>query len=88
MERTDLYLTDQKHVPLSTLMPGQQGIIMRVGGQRNFRRRLLEMGMVPGETVLVERVAPLGDPVEFKIKGYHLSLRRQDTANIDIQPYV
>ena len=73
------------HVPLSSLLPGQHGIILRVGGQRNFRRRLMEMGMVPGETISVERVAPLGDPVEFTVKGYHLSLRRRDTAQIDIQ---
>lgn len=77
-------LTGQNHVPLSSLVPGQQGVIVRVGGQRNFRRRLLEMGLVPGETVVVERVAPLGDPVEFRVKGYHLSLRRRDTAEIDI----
>ena len=76
--------TGRNHVPLSSLAPGQQGVIARVGGQRNFRRRLLEMGLVPGETVLVERVAPLGDPVEFRVKGYHLSLRRRDTAEIDI----
>lgn len=77
-------LTGHNHVPLSSLLPGQQGVIARVGGQRNIRRRLLEMGLVPGETVLVERVAPLGDPVEFRVKGYHLSLRRRDTAEIDI----
>lgn len=77
-------ITGQTHVPLSSLAPGQQGVIARVGGQRSFRRRLLEMGLVPGETVLVERIAPLGDPVEFRVKGYHLSLRRRDTAEIDI----
>jgi Fe2+ transport system protein FeoA len=43
------------------------------------------MGLVRGETIAVERVAPLGDPVEFTIKGYHLSLRRQDIANIEVE---
>ena len=85
MSLIDLCPDGYSRVPLSSLIPGQQGIIMRVGGQRNFRRRLLEMGMVPGETIMVERVAPLGDPVEFRVKGYHLSLRRQDTTQIDIQ---
>jgi Fe2+ transport system protein FeoA len=43
------------------------------------------MGLVNGETVLVERVAPLGDPVEFLVKGYHLSLRRADAAHIEVR---
>lgn len=72
-------------VQLNQLNPGQAGIIVRVNGQAAARRRLLEMGLVRGETIFVERVAPLGDPVEFTIKGYHLSLRRQDAANIDVK---
>jgi Fe2+ transport system protein FeoA len=72
-------------LPLSTLVPGQTATIVRVGGQALVRRRLLEMGLVRGETIAVERVAPLGDPVEFTIKGYHLSLRRHDAANIQVQ---
>ena len=70
---------------LDQLNPGQSGTIVRVGGQPAARRRLLEMGLVRGETISVERVAPLGDPVEFKIKGYHLSLRRHDAANIQVE---
>jgi Fe2+ transport system protein FeoA len=45
----------------------------------------MEMGLVSGETVLVERVAPLGDPVEFFVKGYHVSLRRDDARHIEVQ---
>ncbi|HMQ56825.1 MAG TPA: FeoA family protein [Anaerolineae bacterium] len=71
-------------VLLSQLTPGQSGTIVRVGGHAAARRRLLEMGLVRGETIRVERVAPLGDPIEFQIKGYHLSLRRQDAAKIEI----
>jgi Fe2+ transport system protein FeoA len=74
----------QQVVPLSLLCPGQQGQIVRVGGPPATRRRLLEMGLVNGETIGVQRVAPLGDPVEFIIKGYHLSLRRQNAADIDV----
>jgi Fe2+ transport system protein FeoA len=44
----------------------------------------MEMGLVSGETILVERVAPLGDPVEFFVKGYHLSLRRNDAQNVQV----
>jgi len=45
----------------------------------------MEMGLVSGETVLVERVAPLGDPVEFFVKGYHVSLRRDDAWHIEVR---
>jgi ferrous iron transport protein A len=70
---------------LSDLVPGQRARIVRVGGRGRARRRLMEMGLVKGETVLVERVAPLGDPVEFLVKGYHLSLRRSDAQHIEVQ---
>jgi Fe2+ transport system protein FeoA len=70
---------------LSDLVPGQRAKIIRVGGHGRARRRFMEMGLVSGETVLVERVAPLGDPVEFLIKGYHLSLRRDDAQYIEVQ---
>jgi DtxR family Mn-dependent transcriptional regulator len=72
-------------VSLNQLNPGQAGTIVRVSGRTAARRRLLEMGLVRGERIVVERVAPLGDPVEFVVKGYHLSLRRQDAANIEVE---
>jgi len=73
-------------IPLDQLQPGQSGIVIRVNGQRQARRRYLEMGFVRGETIHVERVAPLGDPVEYQVKGYRLSLRRKDAAHILVQP--
>lgn len=72
-------------VALSHLKPGQTGRIVRVNGQPAARRRLLELGLVRGELITVKRVAPLGDPVEFTIKGYHLSLRQQDAARIEVE---
>ena len=75
--RTGLYLGD--------LQPGQRARILRVGGRGRARRRFMEMGLVQGETILVERVAPLGDPVEFLVKGYHVSLRREDARHIEVQ---
>jgi Fe2+ transport system protein FeoA len=86
MNVSDQYLKKQEFVSLSSLTPGQQGIIVEVGGHPKLRRRLLEMGLVRGEIISVERVAPLGDPVEFTIKGYHLSLRRRDATHIQVQP--
>jgi len=75
--RDGLYLGD--------LEPGQRARILRVGGRGRARRRFMEMGLVKGETILVERVAPLGDPVEFLVKGYHVSLRRDDARQIEVQ---
>ena len=77
--------TEQTTILLSHLHPGQTGRIVRVSGQTATRRRLLELGLVRGELITVERVAPLGDPVEFTIKGYHLSLRRQNAAQVEVE---
>lgn len=85
MDQTNSQDDNQPTTSLNTLTPGQSGIIVRVGGQAAARRRLLELGLVRGETIVVERVAPLGDPVEFTIKGYHLSLRQRDAANVEVQ---
>lgn len=71
-------------VPLSSLVPGQKGTILRVGGTGPVRRRYMEMGFVKGEVVLVKRLAPLGDPIEYQIKGYRVSLRQTDAARIEV----
>jgi Fe2+ transport system protein FeoA len=77
---------DPEPIPLSQLHPGQEATIVKVNGNGPSRRRYLEMGFVRGETVLVRRVAPLGDPVEYRVKGYHLSLRREDAGKILVLP--
>jgi ferrous iron transport protein A len=71
-------------VPLSELEPGEKAHIVRVRGFGPMRRRFMEMGLVPGEKIVVERVAPLGDPIEFLVKGYHLSLRRREARHIKV----
>jgi Fe2+ transport system protein FeoA len=73
-----------QNVSLRELTPGQSATIVRVGGASALRRRFVEMGFVPGEVIHVERVAPLGDPVAFRIKGYRLSLRREEAAVIEV----
>ena len=70
---------------LDQLGRGQTGRILRVGGRPATRRRLLELGVVRGETILMQRSAPLGDPLEFVIKGYHLSLRKREAATITVE---
>jgi len=78
-------MTGTRHVPLSDLTPGEAGVVVAVRSRGALRRRLLDMGLVKGETVSVERVAPLGDPVEYTVKGSHLSLRRKDAADIIVE---
>lgn len=70
---------------LSQLQPGERATICEVGGSGPLRRRLLDMGVVPGAEVEVVRVAPLGDPVEYMIKGYRLSLRRSEAARVAVE---
>lgn len=69
-------------VRLTDYNPGQRGCIVRVQGDNESRRRLSEMGFTRGVEVLVVRNAPLTDPVEYMIKGYHVSLRKEQAAEI------
>jgi len=70
---------------LRELKPGQKGKIVKILGAGSIHRRILDMGLVKGAEIEVERVAPLGDPLELKIKGYHLSLRKDEAANIFVE---
>ena len=67
---------------LSELEPGEKGVISKVIGDREIRRRLLDMGLTRGTEIIVVRKAPLGDPVEFLLKGYNLSLRKRESENV------
>jgi ferrous iron transport protein A len=69
-------------IPLSQLKPKERGTITKVGGDGPVRRRILDMGVVPGTEVQVVKVAPLGDPVDLLIRGYHLSLRKEEAREI------
>ena len=71
--------------PLSGLAVGETGVVSRVHGARAMVRRLLELGLVPGTSVTVRRTAPLGDPVELRVRNYALSIRRADARGIDIE---
>jgi Fe2+ transport system protein FeoA len=73
---------DRPGTPLSELPVGARAVVVQVLARGPVRRRLLEMGFVRGESLRVEKLAPLGDPMELVIKGYHLSLRREEGACI------
>jgi Fe2+ transport system protein FeoA len=70
---------------LADLKPGQCGIITKINVSGALKRRLMDMGVVSGTTVRVEKVAPLGDPMEVHIKSYQLSLRRGEADKIDVE---
>jgi Fe2+ transport system protein FeoA len=68
--------------PLSQLQPGEEAVVCQVKAEGRIRQRLLEMGFIRGASLKVEKLAPLGDPMELVIKGYHLSLRREESSCI------
>jgi DtxR family Mn-dependent transcriptional regulator len=70
---------------LNELKPGQKGKILKIKGRGELKKRFLDMGATPGALVEVERIAPLGDPIDIKLKGYHLSLRKEEAARITIE---
>lgn len=70
---------------LKDLKPGQSGKIVGIKGKGPTKRRLMDMGMTGGTIILVEGVAPLGDPIEVKIKDYRLTLRKSDAENIIVE---
>jgi DtxR family Mn-dependent transcriptional regulator len=73
-------------VSLGDLKPGQKGRIAKITGRGAANKRIVDMGVTPGTVVEVERVAPMGDPIEIKVKGYHLSLRKEEADGIKIEP--
>ena len=75
-------------IRLSELNVGKSGIIVKLNIKGAARQRFLAMGLVKGETILVKRVAPLGDPIDFLIKGYDLSLRKAEASEILVEPQV
>jgi ferrous iron transport protein A len=70
---------------LSQLAPGATARITAVGAIGPMKRRLMDMGVLPGETVRVEKVAPLGDPIEIRIRSYSLSLRKKEAQEILVE---
>jgi ferrous iron transport protein A len=70
---------------LNTLQPGDETTVLELNGDPEATSRLMELGLLPGTPLKVIRFAPLGDPVEVVIRGYHLSLRRNEAAGIVVE---
>lgn len=71
---------------LKDLNPGQKGKVLKISARGEVNKRIVEMGVTPGAVVEIERVAPLGDPIDVKVKGYHLSLRKEEGEGIEVEP--
>ena len=69
---------------LDKLKTGSKGIIQSIGGEGALRRRLLDMGLTPNTTIMVRKVAPLGDPIELHLRSYELTIRQEDAKKIEI----
>lgn len=70
---------------LNNLSPGEQGKVVRVDAEGALKRRLMDMGLTRGTIVTFRKVAPLGDPVEITVRGYELSIRKDEAAHIIVK---
>ena len=70
---------------LKDLKPGHKGKVRKINAKGVVSKRIVEMGVTPGAVIEVERVAPFGDPIDIKVKGYHLSLRKEEAGQIEVE---
>ena len=70
---------------IDDLKIGQAGPIAQVGGEGALRLRFLDMGLIPGTRVTLRKVAPMGDPIQIQVRGYELTIRREDAAKITLK---
>ena len=70
---------------LDMLNAGESGVITAVGGEGVLRCQLLDMGLIPQTRITVSKIAPMGDPMELQLRGYVLTLRREDARSIEIK---
>ena len=64
---------------------GDSGVIAAVGGEGPLRLRFLDMGLIPGTQVTLQKVAPMGDPIQIRLRGYELTIRREDAMQIELR---
>ena len=70
---------------LDQVIPGSGVVVEKVGGARSFRRRLMELGIIPGIKVEVLRIAPFGDPIELSVRGCNLSIRAAEAQQVEVE---
>ncbi|MFV1949587.1 MAG: ferrous iron transport protein A [Anaerolineales bacterium] len=72
-------------ITLDKLVPGESARIKKIGGRGPIRRRLVDMGLTSGALIEMIKVSPLGDPVEYRVRGYHLTLRMSEAKTIQVE---
>jgi Fe2+ transport system protein FeoA len=70
---------------IAELKVGQSGTISAVGGEGALRLRFLDMGLIPGTKVTLQKVAPMGDPIQINLRGYELTIRLEDAGKITLR---
>ena len=73
---------------LDRLPIGTDAVITAVGGEGALRCRLLDMGLIPKTKVVVKKIAPMGDPIEIRLRGYELTLRKEEAKEIEVEEYL
>jgi ferrous iron transport protein A len=84
MQALKSHLDTTNELSLAMLPIGARARVIAVNGSGAIARRLMEMGVVPGAPVRVIKAAPLGDPIEIRVRGYHLALRRTEAQTITV----
>lgn len=70
---------------LKLVNPGETATVLKLEGMGSLKRRIMDMGITKGTQIFVRKVAPLGDPIEVTVRGYELSLRKEEAANIIVE---
>lgn len=78
-------MESRNFMTLNELPVGKAAVITKVGGAGALRCRLLDMGLIPRTAVRLQKVAPMGDPIEIRVRGYELTLRVEDAMNIQVK---
>ena len=70
---------------LAEIKEKQSAVLTEIGGQGALRQHFLDMGLIPGTTVTLRKIAPMGDPIQIQVRGYELTIRREDARKIDLR---
>ena len=70
---------------LDQLVPGQRATVTKVGGDGPIRRRIQEMGVTNGAGIEMVKSSPFGDPIEYKVRGFNLALRKEEASMIEVE---
>lgn len=85
VQEKNKFAEESNMLTLKDLKIGKRAIVVKVHGEGALKRRIMDMGITKGVEVFLRKTAPLGDPIEISVRGYELSLRKQDASIIEIK---